>query len=327
MSHLPAYIDRGGAQTYSQPLELIGCRFYSFVLDADQASLQAVCDRYLNGPAGGRAEYRPLFGCAVLGAAVIDAIRCLDRPPAEQFSITETDVAFWLPVLRGRTVAGVFIAESLQWFLPYVFVNNTWAVASGREIYGFPKAMCDIAVPPANAPDRFEIRTLVVRKFGPDARAETLPLIDITRKSSQGDFLSEAFQTLEEAGRAFLEPLFGERRIVIPGIGLLEEVFNLVRHGTMPMVFLKEFRDVADGSRACYRAVVTAPAEVTRLRQVGRIGHPYQVAIHQYASHPIVRELGLAGRVDPAQNVWTAEVRSAWYVDFDFNLLNGAPVK
>ena len=134
MSQLPAYIDRGGAQTYAQPLQLTGCRFYSFVLDAAEASLQAVCDRYLNGPAGGRAEYRPLFGCAVLGAAVIDAIRCLDRPPAEQFSITETDIAFWLPVLRGRTVAGVFIAESLQWFLPYVFVNNTWAVALRKEL-------------------------------------------------------------------------------------------------------------------------------------------------------------------------------------------------
>lgn len=323
---LPAFVNRSGAQTYAQPLELRGCRFYSFVLNADEADLCRVCDKYLTGPLGGAIEYRPVFGCAVLGAAVIDEIRCRDRPPAEQFSITEVDVAFWVPVLRGRTVSGAFVAESLEWFLPYVFVNNSWAVASGREIYGFPKAMSEIETPPANAPDRFAISTLVVCEFGPDARAETLPLIDVTRTTAAGSFLSEEFQTLEEAAKAFLEPLFHERRIVIPGLGVLKEILDLVLHGTMPMVFLKEFRDVANGAKACYRAVVEAPAKVTHLRQVGRIGHGYQVAVHQYASHPIVQELGLRGEFDPKQTVWTADVRGAWYVDFDFDLLNGAPV-
>ena len=46
----------------------------------------------------------------------------------------ETDVAFWVPVVGGQRVGGVFIAETVAWFLPCVFVNNAWASATGREI-------------------------------------------------------------------------------------------------------------------------------------------------------------------------------------------------
>jgi hypothetical protein len=45
-----AYIPRGGEQVYSPPFVAEGVQFFGFVVAADKAKLQDICDRYLNGP-------------------------------------------------------------------------------------------------------------------------------------------------------------------------------------------------------------------------------------------------------------------------------------
>jgi len=59
------------------------------------------------------------------------------------------------------------------------------------------------------------------------------------------------------------------------------------------MVFLKQFRDVADGHLACYQAIVEAPSRLVDLRQAGALASEYRVTVNQYASHPILDEIGL----------------------------------
>jgi hypothetical protein len=84
------------------------------------------------------------------------------------------------------------------------------------------------------------------------------------------------------------------------------------------MVFLKQFRDVADGRKAAYQAVVEAPAKVVQIRTVGPLAGPYQVTVGRFASHPIIEELGLSGG-----GPLTA---SPWFVDFDFDMENGKEI-
>src|SRR5262249_13387530 len=149
LPHVPAlapYVEVGGEQVFCQPLRLDGVRFFGFLLEADYATLRAACDRYLNH-AGGRREYHPLLPRVMLGFADIRKIGCANPPDCNKGFMREIDVAFWVPVVGGKRVGGIFIAETVAWFLPYVFVNNAWASSSGREIYGFPKEVGTFSIP------------------------------------------------------------------------------------------------------------------------------------------------------------------------------------
>lgn len=323
------FVQPGGAQTYPQPLKLEDCQLFSFVLSADQAALGRLCDRYLNGPAQGEAQFVPLASCALLVVAMIDKISCEALPPDQQFYIKETDIAFWIPVLRGRTEGGVFLCESLDWFLPYVFVDNSWAVASGREIYGYPKALASFQLPQTGNPDRFAVDTLVVKKFGPDVPATWQRLFEVEREGGMaGTAVARSFESLAEAGKALLTRLTDGLPFPVPGIGIASELLDFVVHGTIPLVFLKQFRDARGGSSACYQAVVEAPAqlEFDSIRNINELADAYRVTVHSFASHPIVKELGLRGTTDPATGDWTATATSAWQAEFSFQCLDATNI-
>jgi hypothetical protein len=322
----PRFVQPGGSQTYPQPLNLQDCHLFSFVLEADATALRQICDTFLNDPVNGQVTYVPLASCALLMVAMIGKISCANLPPDRQFWLPETDIALWVPVLKGKTEGGLFVAESLQWFLPYVFVDNTWAVASGREIYGYPKAMSSFELPSPEDPNRFRVDTLTVKTFGPEAQATWQRLIEVDRVGSPGGLLRRTFHSLVEAGEDFLRAAIADRLLPIPGLGLLEELFEFVVHGIMPMVFLKQFRDARIGTNACYQAVVEAPAHITKFRRAGEIAADYQVKIHNYTSHPIVADLGLTGTVAAGTDTWSANALSAWYADFDFQVLDATRI-
>jgi hypothetical protein len=325
--HPPRFVQPGGSQTYTQPLDLKDCNLFSFVLEADPDALRKICDTFLNEPAGGQVTYLPVASCAMLNVAMIGRISCADLPPEQQFWLPETDIAFWIPVVRGKTVGDFFIAESLQWFLPYVFVNNTWAAASGREIYGYPKTMSSFDLPSPSDPDHFRVDTLAVKAFGPDAEATWQRLVDIDRVDGpSGGLFKRTFDSLIEAGEEFLRSALADRLIPIPGLGLIEELLQLVVHGTMPMVFLKKFRDARVGTNACYQAVVEAPARITTFRGAGELAADYRVIIQSFASHPIVDDLGLQGTRQGPSDEWCGTVLSAWHADFDFQTLDATEI-
>jgi hypothetical protein len=102
--------------------------------------------------------------------------------------------------------------------------------------------------------------------------------------------------------------------VTLPGLGLVVEVLQLLTHHEVPFVFLKQFRDVANGRQACYQSVVEAPARLLTLRTTGRLPGSYEAEIRPYDSHPIAQELGLHR---------TGPVRAAWYSEFDFVMENG----
>ena len=66
--------------------------------------------------------------------------------------------------------------------------------------------------------------------------------------------------------------------------------------GQMTQVFLKQFRDSADGSLACYQSVVEAPVNVTKAKPRPST-RDWQVTIHPIDSHPIARDLGVRSQV------------------------------
>jgi hypothetical protein len=311
------FVPRGGEQVFCQPLELRQVRFTSFLFHADTAALQAVCDRYLNGPSGGAVRYRPLLPRVVLGVADVGRVFPIHSPDERKGYVSEIDIAFWMPVAAYKQVLGVSFTERVAWFLPYVFVDNAWACAAGREVYGFPKEMGTFQVPRGPAdPALITVDTLAIEHFGPEAQARVQRLLEVRR--TDADHVGDPHQTWHQVEEVFMDfghVLLGGAGRTLPGVGLLEELLQFFTHREVPLVFLRQFRDVADGRRACYQAVVEALTRVLHFRHAGRLAGEYRLTLNALDSHPIARELGLSGQGQ--------EALGAWYVDFDFILENG----
>ena len=62
--------------------------------------------------------------------------------------------------------------------------------------------------------------------------------------------------------------------------------------GRVGQVFLKQFRDAADGTRACYQSVVEAPVQIRRVES-GLAPRDWAIQVHPLDSHPIGDELGV----------------------------------
>jgi hypothetical protein len=91
------------------------------------------------------------------------------------------------------------------------------------------------------------------------------------------------------------------------------------------LVFLKQFRDVQCPTKACYQAIVEAPLSIA----VGGTSAPsfspldpsqFDVAIADWASSPVVSELGLG----PAEQL--QQVEAAFQARFSFDVLPGLEV-
>jgi hypothetical protein len=304
-------------QTYPQPYTAERTRFYAFLLEADAQQLRALCNKYLNGPAQGQVDYHPLVPRVMLGVADIRKfdVGATDNRP---FWTPEIDVAFWVPVVAVKQVGGVYVVERFAWFLPYLFVDNAWALASGREVYGFPKELGKFQVPksPQDAA-LFTVDTLVVRQFDPASEARVERLLTIRRVGDgQVGELAKAWGGLREAFEDFVRMMTSsEGTVNLPGLGLAVELFDFLIHHEYPMVFLKQFRDVADGMNACYQAIVEALTRITGFQTGGWLSGQYELTVESFASHPIVQELGLRSSPQP--------VLAAGYVEFDFVMEKG----
>jgi hypothetical protein len=307
---LPPYIERGGEIVIRQPLELRGVTIYSFLLAADEGRLAALAARLLNDPAQGAVEYVPAAPVVALICADIQRGHARDEPDRSKGWVPERDVGFWVPLWAGQREGSLF--------MPYVFVDNIAATVTGRETFGFPKEMGVLAFPERVSPDggSFSVDTLVIRSFDRETRAEVARLVEVAPAEAPHPSPADAAGTDAEEGA---HAVIGRLRAFLANDALVPAVDTVVHalHAGARFVFLKQFRDVGDPSRACYQAVVEAPANVDAIRGGGVLPE-HVVRIASADSHPIVADLGLSGA--------TSTTLLATWVDVDFTMESGAVV-
>lgn len=314
---LPRFIERGGDLILRPPFLQSQTRLYSFLLPSSLAALQDLCDRTINAPLGER-RYVPLGPLSALVCANIRQLQSADPIDRDKGRMTELDVGLWVPVLRGATRGGRFVPEALLWFLPYIFVDSAPAMATGREIYGFPKEAGELVIParPDREPDVISARALVLPTMTPQTWAESRPLVEVVADADgalERDF-DNAAGLVAAIRRALGEHLADVRW----GPKLVASLLGDLLTGTMSMVFLQQFRDVEVPDRAAYQAIVEAPARVVAFAGAGLLRRHYAVKIHSYASHPIAADLGYAsGTLTPLFQNW---------VEFGFTMERGAVV-
>jgi hypothetical protein len=322
MAPYPLYVEHGGKQVFRQPLALHGASLSAFLLDGKLAALQALCDAQLNQPARGKVRFEALSSKIMLVFAQIDRACSADPRDRELGWMSEIDVAFWVPVAVLEPEdhdADEWDVVDVAWFLPYLWVDNAWAMASGREIYGFPKEIGQFSIPTSRGQQgAFAVSTMVLDRHHPTTRAQVRELLEVRREGGFVDQpglkttwagITDALEELFELVAGTVTDLEVIVRHGIDPLDFTRNVLDHVQNARVPMVFLKQFRDAADPSRACYQSVIGATAKVMPATFAG--GGPllgdYELTLADHASHPIAKDLGLtAGKIHVDEAFWLA---------------------
>jgi hypothetical protein len=318
MSDLPRYVERGSKQTFIPPFRASGARIYGFILGTDYAPLQEICDNALNRPSKGAVDYRPSVPLVFLTFADIQYLASTEPPDSRVGRVPERDVAFWLLTLGVKKDGPIEVAESIAFYQPYLFVDSPQALLTGREVEGFPKEYSTVDMTRGDGdPGPMSVRTHVFPKYAPDAVIQVRELMKVSQvPGSAGGLDLSRFETLGELlFHVWKELNSGEEPIALPSLKFLFNLGDELKKKEVPCVFLKQFRDVADGSRACYQSIVGVPMRIANFRGGGLLRGRYRLDLARFESHPIARDLGLT---DAA----TASMLGA-YIDVDFELGKG----
>lgn len=256
------FVVRDNNWVHPPPLLLEGATMCAFAVPCDRTRLEHLCSSLFGAPSGGAVVVTPSAAVAIVTFVDLPKIGSTDPDWADAGSISEKDVAIWLPVtLRYRDSDGNMLDQA-AWVIPYIWVDNPASLIEGRELYGFPKALGSIAMEWGRG-DLFQ-GTL---------RAHVLP--------TRGAAVSEQ-EVLRIEGHRY------EERIDLPE---LDELWRKRGDG-ITVVFLRQAVDVSDPRKAAFQEIVTAQ---TTVRMVGhrRLPGCYKVKTSDWESVRVREKLGL----------------------------------
>ncbi len=317
---LPDYVVRPGDACHLQPYACRNTQLYGFFLQADAATIQArLVDPILNAPSGGAINYQVLTGLVQVTYAFA-AQGSSTLPPDNGFGfVPENSWTIWVPLAVIKHELGIPFIERIVFYPAWICVDNSWSLAAGREVYGFPKGYGPLAIPKAGEdPAAFSASTLVLPAYAPGNEGAIAPLMTVTR-TARGDEAAEIWTDIKQA-IAEIAGLWshGAGHWALPSLNLILDIAGLIRHEQVPGVFLKQFRDAADGHKACYQAIVEAASGVDKLHSGGLLTGTYQATLHNYASHPLADTLGVSSGPQP--------LLFPYWVNFDFTIGTGTTV-
>jgi Acetoacetate decarboxylase (ADC) len=303
-AQMPAYIERGGEQELLPPCGLYGSQFYVFILQGNRVNLQNLLDRLFNQPSGGALNYEAFSSYVAVMFTHVD--RLTSAEPAQGWA-AYGDIAMWVPVIDRQG-----ILPSFKMYPVYMVVDNGSTMATGREIYGFPKEMgwflepqipefigdlaVDVTGYRADSPTKQSIRSRLysVQRDTGNAPAAFNPL------ASARAVLDEVERAMTLLHRASLEDEF------IVGFDIFKNMFSI------PALGLKQIRDIQTPSNAVFRSVVEAPLGITKFRDARLLTDKYTFTLNDLASHPVANDTGL--------KIGAQDVVLAFWLFADFEL-------
>jgi hypothetical protein len=312
------YVEYGGLTSVPGPLRLRNATLWGFFAEADHSRLEALCRRVFAEPTGGEVDYRPVGSHVMLTWGVIREITSEIPAFATMGTVTEPQVAVWIPVVAVSGTGGRLDAPALAMFVPYMWLENALSLTSGREMYGFGKGWGHPVFPVEGQPDSWRCDAFGMN-FGHGEQPSFRPVlqIDVAGGAPGGAPSPEARQwtQLHELAEHFAGHTSWRdhaRGLAPHALGLVRELWhNVTEHG-FAEVFLKQMRSIEDGTQAALQQVVEARWRVDRLRG-GPDLREHHLRVLALDSHPVGDDLGLRDQ----------SIRLSYRIDMDFTLLPG----
>jgi Acetoacetate decarboxylase (ADC) len=180
---LPDYVELGGRQVWRPPYTARRAEVFGFALKADRGALDALLDDAFFEPSGGAVDYRCAHDHIMVTFATIAELASGRPPDSDCGYMPEKEVSVWC--LAADAAAG----DRLVWYLPYVFTDTGQTVATGREVYGYPKQLGKFA---GDYPGKLlrggetTVEALAINPLRQDACAEWRPMISAACVAAPG---------------------------------------------------------------------------------------------------------------------------------------------
>src|SRR3954451_23908039 len=136
------YIQRNDDPAIPPPYDFPEITMRSFRLPARVANLQALCDKYLNiGTLEDRGfEYRALFGFVDMELVTYPTMMFAQEPFSGWGFASQQELYFRFFVWKFISLGGILFPDPIpELFFPFMFVDNSWSMTSGRAVLVFPK--------------------------------------------------------------------------------------------------------------------------------------------------------------------------------------------
>jgi hypothetical protein len=316
MVQRPAFISwiGHGAASLAPPALFTGVAAHLFAFKANNRAMQCLTDTLLNRASDGTVRY-DVIGAKSL-VTFMDIAQCTSQPDAIGW-VPGRECALWVPLLE--TWRNQHPPRIVFW-TPYIFIDYTIGMLTGREVWGWAKVWAKIAVPDhaSAAAAAFTCSTTVFDRFGPQTQGVMKPLVTVAGKSPLGH-PPPAWTN----GRVAASYLADHLVSGVPS----ESLHALAMQPMLPAVAMKQFRDSEDPTCACFQAIVDSPARVTRFTGGAPLAAgDFTLEIATCESHRIIQDF-LGAEPSPGSTVLPVEL-AAWLA-FDFEALPGrtlAPV-
>jgi hypothetical protein len=305
----PEYVDYGTLMTPPAPFTSMNTRLWGFWAEADAERIAQLCDKVFAQPTGGAVRARPLSDYLMLTWGKIAKVVSQTPPYDQRGGVAEPQVAVWIPVALRDPGSR---QERFAMFVPYLWLSNPMSLATGRELFGYPKS----GGMPEFPDDGQSPQTWKLSVFGLDYSPGSVadwghPLLEVVQNGSPEDGAEAELDSLVDVARDAAGRLLDDSD-VIGDFEIAESLLSDVVTNRLPNVFLKQMRSVQDGLLASFQQVTQADYEVTKL-SARPVPLEHQLTVHQLDSHPVITELGLESQ----------SLGLAYSVEMDFNVGGG----
>ena len=301
-----------GAASLAPPGVFTGATSYAFGFRASREAMQTRVDSMLNPVGGTTVRYDVGVDAAMLTFMGIEC--CTSGTDAIGWE-PGRECALWVPLIE--TDLATRRRRFVLW-TPYIFIDYTIGMLTGREVWGWPKVggRITLADDDPSGPAAFCCETTLLETLAPATVAEVGPLLTVTGDAPLPEPRSQWGGGRLEATKMFVEALLG---------GIESELIDPLLTGPiLPTVQLKQFRDSLDPTRACYQAIVDSPAQISGFAGAGPLEWwAYELAITTCESHQIVADL--LGRA-PDQGSTVVPLSFGAWASFDLAALPGRVV-
>ncbi|GAB2844281.1 NAD(P)-binding protein [Pseudoduganella ginsengisoli] len=288
MATRPSYLYPGGSVMMHSPLQLKNSDMYGYFVKGDVAKLQHTLDSTLNTVAGQRMRFKALSPYVMITFTRVNHADSAVPVDHAKGWITEIDIVTW--VMTGAMDKDGKL-EHIYWYPCHIFVDDAMALVNGRELFGYPKYLCEYDIPHDGQPPlRCSVAAKGFKQFSPETRIALHPLLEVNAVNPNGNekVLDDLGDLIEEAIELFLS---------VPDFFNMdkegwEDIVSLLRNPRIDQIFLKQFPDSA-GIKAVYQAIVAAPATIDKLHSVTLLGYDYEATLHAFDSFPLNDTLGL----------------------------------
>jgi hypothetical protein len=290
-----AFIQRNDNPEIPPPYNFPGITIMSFRLPAKLAKLQALCDQLLNiGSIADRGfEYRAFLDFVDMEIVTYPKMLFAEKPYSQWGFASQQELYFRFFVWKFFDFGGVQFPANLfpELFFPYIFVDNSWSMISGRNVIGFPKVMAQFyptTVLGAN-PLNITASALVLKTHSEDTKLDFHPIVDIR----QADPAALAVAPALPVG---LWPWAGLAKTAIADPYLQAQMPDIPIDIPTPFstVQMKQFRDLP--ANACFQALVQTPFMPSIPSALTPLP-PVTVTVHSYKSLDMPSDLGFPAEV------------------------------